>query len=257
DNMFGITDFSFSFLSESILITSLVFVFLILLSIYLYRNTNPPISRRTRILLTTLRITAVIALFLTLYEPVVSFKREFTRKPVLSILYDQSKSMDTIDKNSSRRNLSDSLLMSNQFKKFGDNFDIQNYIFGEAIAEFGNPINFDKTAIGNSIVELSRKEIGSPSDYWLLLSDGINNSGTLPDNILSGLKTPIYSIGFGDLTDTRDISITALEYNDVIYAGKPTELTVGLEWSGMNNEQIVIKIKNGNKTIQSKTITLP
>ncbi|MCP4705831.1 MAG: hypothetical protein GY865_14625, partial [candidate division Zixibacteria bacterium] len=47
------------------------------------------------------------------------------------------------------------------------------------------------------------------------------------------------------------------EYNDVIYAGKPTELTVGLEWSGMNNEQIVIKIKNGNKTIQSKTITLP
>ncbi len=255
--MFGLTDFSFDLLTESLLLTTLIFIFLILISIYLYRHTNPPISKRVRILLTILRLMAVIALFLTLYEPVVSFRREYSRKPVLSLLYDQSKSMDAVDKNRSRRELADSLSGSEQFGRFLDNFDIRQYVFAESISELGGSINLDKTALGNSIAELSRKEMGSPSDYWLLLSDGINNSGTSPTEIVSGMKTPIYSIGFGEQTDTRDISITGLEYNDVIFAGKPTEVTVGLEWAGMNNEQVQVKIKIDEKTVQSKTISLP
>jgi len=79
--MLGFTDFNIDFLTESPLVTSLLFIFLVLISIYLYRNTNPPISRKIKTFLTILRITAVLALFLTLYEPVASFTREYTRKP--------------------------------------------------------------------------------------------------------------------------------------------------------------------------------
>ena len=255
--MLGFTDFNIDFLTESLLVTSLLFIFLILISIYLYRNTNPPISKRVRVFLTMLRITALLALFLTLYEPVVSFKREYTRKPVLSLLYDQSKSMDTVDKGRSRRDLADSLLGSSQFSGFINSFNLRQYAFAATISEFGNSINIDKTALGNSLAELSRKEMGSPSDYWLLLSDGINNSGRSPTDIVSEIKTSVYSIGFGKLTNIRDISITGLEYNDVIFAGKPTELTVALEWTGMNNEQVQISIGTSGKTLQSKTISLP
>ncbi|HHI03638.1 MAG TPA: hypothetical protein ENL22_08970 [candidate division Zixibacteria bacterium] len=255
--MLGFTDFNIDFLTESPLVTSLLFIFLVLISIYLYRNTNPPISRKIKTFLTILRITAVLALFLTLYEPVASFTREYTRKPVISLLYDRSKSMDTVDKSKSRRELADSLLSSISFQDFIENFDLRQYIFAATISEFGSSINVNKTALGNCMAELSRREIGSPSDYWLLLSDGINNSGTSPIDIVSGIKTPIYSIGFGELTDTRDILITGLEYNDVIFAGKPTELTVSLEWAGMINEQARISIKSSGKTLQSKTISLP
>ena len=210
--MFGLTDFSINFLSESILITLFLFVLLILISIYIYRNTNPPISKATRVVLSSLRIAAILALFLALFEPVVSFTREFKKKPTMALLHDVSASMNTIEKNESRQERVDSLLQSNSFQDFARHFDIKPYDFANELSTGTMPINPDQTALGDVLLNLSRQETGNPSDFWLLLSDGISNSGITPIDILSDIHTPIYSVGIGEITSDRDVSIKSLDY---------------------------------------------
>ncbi len=255
--MLGITDISVDLLADSKLLTSFFFILLILIAYYVYRSTNPPISKVVRIILTSLRIMAIIALFLALFEPVISFKKEYSRKPVLNILRDKSGSMDIVENGKSRRDRLDSLLKSDQFENFGRNFEIRQNSFAGQLASDNSRENSDQTALGNVIDELSRREMGTPSDYWLLMSDGISNAGMAPLDAVAGIKTPIYTVGIGLDTDERDAAITGLDYNDVLFAGKSSELIAHLEWNGMNNDQIQISVRADGQTLQSKTINLP
>jgi hypothetical protein len=255
--MLGITDISINLSTESKLLASFFFILLVLIAYYVYRSTNPPITKSVRIILTSLRIIAIIVLFLALFEPVISFKKENNRKPVLNILRDQSGSMDFVENGKSRRDRIDSLLESDKFKNFRRNFDIRQNSFAGGLASDGSPENLDQTALGNVIEELSRLEMGTPSDYWLLLSDGISNSGMAPLDAVAGIRTPIYSVGVGLDADERDVAITGSDCNDILFAGKPSELTAHLEWNGMNNDQVQISIRAEGQTLQSKTVSLP
>lgn len=254
--MFGLKDFSINFLSESILITSFLFALLILISIYIYRNTNPPLSKPIRVILSSLRIVAILALFMAIFEPVVSFTREYKKKPTMALLHDISASMDTMEKNESRQEKVDSLLGSASFKDFAGHFEIKSYNFADKLSTGDTPVNPEQTALGDVLLDMSRQETGYPSDFWLLLSDGISNSGITPADVLPQIHTPIYSLGVGEITTDRDVSIKSLDYNDVVFAGKPTEVSVRLEWTGMNNEEGKINIRSSGKLLQTKSIKL-
>ena len=69
--MFGVEDISVSFLSGPPAIIWLTAALLALLAVYLYRRTNPPLPTHLKVILTGLRIIAVLALVFTLAEPVI------------------------------------------------------------------------------------------------------------------------------------------------------------------------------------------
>ena len=132
--MFGITEISFDFLTGQPFLTALILILFIALSVLLYRRTNPPLSRGLRILLTALRAVAVVALFLALSEPVLSYKREYERKPRVAILVDRSNSMDIIEETLSRSERADSLLSSDRFRQFQSQFDVRSVPFAGNLA---------------------------------------------------------------------------------------------------------------------------
>jgi len=255
--MFGISELSFNLLTGRSFITALFFILFILFAIYIYRQTNPPISKGLKILLTALRIIAVVALFLALFEPVLSYKRDYSRKPRLTMLVDRSKSMDIMDEGRSRKERIDSLFATDGFTKFAGEFDITTEEFADGLKENDKSFDVEKTAVGDAITKLSEQEIARPSEYWILLSDGISNSGISPVTAATGIKTPIFSVGVGLETSEKDVAISAVDHNPVVFAGKPTELTVHMEWSGMNNDSAKVEIIGGNKTLETKSIPLP
>lgn len=255
--MFGIVELSIDFLSGQPFLTALFFVFFILFAIYLYRRTNPPLSPAIRVLLTALRIIAVSAIFLALLEPVLSYKREYDRKPKLTILVDRSKSMDNIENSKSRSARVDSLLESENFRKFAEAFDysIEPFaggLLGEAVA--ADP---EKTALGEVIEQQSNNEIALPAEAWLLFSDGISNSGVAPSEAAMRSRSPIYTVGVGIETGEKDASVSGIDYNQVVFAGKPTTVSVMLEWQGMKGDRANVEIRSGQRVIASESITLP
>ncbi|MEW5923100.1 MAG: hypothetical protein AB1746_03850 [Candidatus Zixiibacteriota bacterium] len=254
--MFGLTEFSIDSLTGQPFLTALFFIFFILFAVYLYRRTNPPLSPAIRILLTALRIIAVCALFLALFEPVMSYKREYDRKPKLTVLVDRSRSMENVENGLSRTARIDSLLDSEKFSSFLKAFDYQIEPFAADLLADDKLLDLDKTALGEVINQLSNKEIASPAEAWLLLSDGISNGGITPSEAAMRSRTPIFSVGVGLDASDKDIAVTGIDYNQVVFAGKPTTVSVQLEWQGMNGDKASVEIRSGQKILGSESITL-
>jgi hypothetical protein len=255
--MLGISDISLDFLTHQIIVTALFLLLFLLFSFYLYRRTNPPLPGGVRILLGALRIIAVLALFLSLFEPVLSFRRDYERKPKFTILIDRSTSMNMLEMGKTRQERAESLLTSSSFKVFASDFNINYEYFAADLYAESEPFDTDRTAIGEALTELSKKQAGDPSEYWLLLSDGISNTGIAPAEAASQLKTPVYTIGLAAETSEKDIAITGIDFNRIVFAGRPTTIKASLEWQGMNNERVDVAVRSGDKVLASSTTMLP
>ncbi len=254
--MFGLTDFSIDLLTGHPLITGLFFAVFLLASIWLYRRTNPPLSRRIRIILGALRIIAVIAMFLALFEPVVSYDRVYEKKPKLTVLVDRSGSMNIEEEGKTRDRRAEDFLGSGAFKEHTSGLDIDVVPFAGGILGGETPGDTNRTAIGEVLDDLSKQQVGDPSDAWVVLSDGISNSGMAPSEAAANIKSPVFTIGIGEEIPERDVALTGVDYNDVIFAGKPTEITAKLEWTGLNGENARIRIRSGERVMQTETVKL-
>nr|MBN2278383.1 hypothetical protein [candidate division Zixibacteria bacterium] len=256
--MFGITEISIDFLTGRPVVTVLFFILFVIFAVYLYRRTNPPLSRGMKILLTGLRIVAVVAVFLALMEPVLSYRREYERKARLTILVDHSKSMDIMENDLSRSARVDSVMESGELRDFIGNFDYETVPFaGLAAGEDNDNLDRDRTALGEVLTAMADRQIAAPAEAWLLFSDGISNSGIAPAEASARIKTPIFSIGVGIPAAEKDIALAGLDYNQIVFAGKPTAVTVHLEWQGMDNDRAKIQVRSGEKVLSEQEIKLP
>ncbi|MBN2227352.1 MAG: hypothetical protein JW763_08300 [candidate division Zixibacteria bacterium] len=255
--MFDITKFSLDFLTGHPVLTVLFLIVFAALAVYLYRRTNPPLSVKVRLLLTALRLVAIAAVFLALLEPVVSYQREYERPPRLTLLIDHSGSMDVEENGMSRFKRVDSLLQSSEMSALLRNFDVTTRYFAAGVNPGPDVADPHQTALGEALRQTARDELAEPAEYWLVLSDGVSNSGVAPQDVAVTLKTPVYTVGFGSQGMERDLAVTGVDYNQVAFAGKPTEITVHLEWSGMDNDHAPIQVQAGEKTLATSSLRLP
>jgi len=255
--MFDITELSLDFLTGHPFLTVLFLILFAFLAIFLYRRTNPPLSTAVRVLLTGLRLLAIAAVFLALLEPVISYQREYERPPRLTLLLDHSGSMDIDENGKSRFDRVDSLLNVSELSSVLDSFDLTTFYFAAGVNRGREVANPHQTALGEILKQVAREQMAEPAEYWLLLSDGISNAGGALQDVAVTLKTPVYSIGFGSQSMDKDLAVTGLDYNQVAFAGKPTEITVHLEWSGMDDDRAIIQVSSGGKTHETSTVRLP
>jgi hypothetical protein len=234
--------------------TALALVLSLLLAVYLYYRTNPPLSTGIRMALGALRFIAIMALFMALFEPVLSYTREYERKPRLTLLLDKSGSMKTSEGGRTRQERMREFLDSENFRKFAGNFDIRTYYFGGNLTDDAANVDSLATALGEVLSELQKKEAARLAEAWLLISDGINNRGLDVATASDHLVTPVYALGVGSDFGLRDVTVAGLEYNRAAFVGKPTEIMVRLQWSGLNNEPIMVQIKDGSKVLAADTL---
>ncbi len=254
--MLGITDLSLDFLTGHPYITGLIFIIFLVVAVRLYRRTNPPLPRGIRLILGALRIIAVIALFLALFEPVISYNRVYEKKPSMTVLLDRSSSMNIEESGETRKERAEQFLDSDLFSEIESGFEVNIVPFAADIQSDGSVGDTNKTALGQSLGDLSKRQVGNPADAWIVLSDGISNSGISPVEVATNIKSPIYSLGIGDESPEKDVALTGLDYNDVMFAGRPTEITVHLEWSGIDGENARIRIQSGDRTVQTESVKL-
>ncbi len=252
--MFGIDQFRLEFLTSYPYLTALFLILFILFTFWIYRRTNPPLSRLWKTILGGLRIVALFALFAALLEPVINYQRSFERKPNLSILIDKSKSMNFADNGSTRTETVNQIIESDQFRDFLNKFEYKRYLFSDKISDNADILNTDRTSIGEILSELSEKEIGQPAEAWILFSDGISNYGILAEAVAGQIKSPLFSVGIGDDAEEKDAVLSDVESNRVVYAGKATTIKAKVEWRGMKGEQTALEIRSGNQTLASKQI---
>ncbi len=254
--MFGLNNISIEFLSDTIWLNIFACIILVVLAVYLYLRTNPPIPTYLKVIFISLRVLAVLALFCALFEPILSYERIFSRKPHIAILLDESKSTEKIEENASRKTRRDSLLSSPAFEFIADKADISTFFFGENVSENRSEINSDATSLAEAVMFADSRQTDDVYDYQLVFSDGNSNAGRKLSDISSLLKTKTIAVDLSLGGNQFDVSIHDVEYNPVLFADRTTEIKLKLAWKNSENRTVPIQLIDSKKVVAQSTFVI-
>jgi len=254
--MFGLKDISVDFLTSSPVVVSLALLLLAALAVYLYFRTNPPLPRYLRTILGALRLIALLTLFAVLFEPVVSFTREFQRSARVALLLDNSSSMDIVESGKSRMVRLDSLLSSRAYASLRRSAEVTPHYFGGNLVDSRDRVDREKTALGEAAYQLQQQELTEPSDYWILFSDGRWNSGREPGEAVRDGKAPIIAVDMAGYAGSFDVTLSEINFNPVVFAGQKTEIEARLTWRDALNKKIEVELRDSNRVLTTNRLTV-
>ncbi len=223
-------------------------------TIFIYRTTLPQISSFRKALLIFLRSLILITILLLIFDPILKISDEKKVEPITNIYIDNSKSIaqfgnkEEIEKlNSILSNVNDLLPKNTEIFKFGNkvkkiNIPSDSLDFSESSTSFADVVeHISKT---NNISSA------------MIISDGIYNSGFSPEQKIKEFGIPIYTIGIGDTSIFKDISVEQISSNKFIYANRETDIEVLIKSSGYKNQQATVQLLENEKILESKKIDI-
>jgi hypothetical protein len=232
-------------------------------AIWYYRTTTPRVSRRLRILLLTLRGTALTLLLVLLTQPLVHLSFTTVEPPTLAVLVDNSTSMRVIDKQGSRADALFAALRSNVFPRIAKRADVRLYTFGTTLLPSANaffedtlPLNEEATNFSVALQALAREHQQHHIDAAILLTDGTPTLGRNPLYDAEVLPMPLYTVGIGDTTEPRDLAIVRTMTNQLVYSDVLTPVNVVLRSSGLPDRTVGIHLRQGNTELAQATLQL-
>ncbi len=254
--------FDIEFLGSHLWLTILLCLILLGISILYYRRTTPPLPRGLRWFLMVLRGVAFAGLFLALAQPILSYTKIKQNKKEMTILIDRSSSMDLplgSESGTTRLEQALNLLDGPSLAPLHENLDLTIYAFAESldVSDRGLNLSGNKTDPGRAVAQVRQLAAINPPDYILLLSDGRATEGeNLPD-MAASLRLPIHTIAVGDSSRNNDISLDDIEFNEVVYAGRKTEIKAIISQQGEIESRMQITLSEGDRVLTQKSDESP
>lgn len=240
----------------------LFFILIVLFTIYIYKTTIPQVTTTKRVILITLRSIAFFLMLFLIFEPLLTIIKKKEEKPVLAVLLDDSKSMSITDKSGNRVEILKKIIESKEFDELKNIGDVKFFSFGDKTKMFEefkpDSLKFyaDVTNISKAIKEATKLLEGKNLKSLLIISDGEYNTGQNPVYLAESFNGQINTIGIGDSSEQKDISITKIITNNIVYKGTKVPVNVFLKSSGYENESISVSLKYEGKTIETKNLNI-
>ncbi len=197
------------------------------LSVLVYRITIPQIKLPIKSLLIILRTSSLFFLLLLFFNVVLNIFYSIEESPENLVFIDVSTSVTKKDSASNVNKINaliDSLNKQDinlTYYSFGSKLnkreksEIYNLTFSESSTNFENIFTLLKTP---------ERNIASA----VILSDGVINAGKNPLLDAEELNFPVFTVGLGDTNIYRDIAISEIIHNDILYSNEKTTVTVYL-----------------------------
>ena len=240
----------------------LFFILIVLFTIYIYKTTIPQVTTTKRVILITLRSIAFFLMLFLIFEPLLTIIKKKEERPVLAVLLDDSKSMSITDKSGNRVEILKKIIESKEFDELKNIGDVKFFSFGDKTKMFEEfkpdslKFNADETNISKAIKEATKLLEGKNLKSLLIISDGEYNTGQNPVYLAESFNGQINTIGIGDSSEQKDISITKIITNNIVYKGTKVPVSVFLKSSGYENESISVSLKYEGKTIETKNLNI-
>lgn len=247
-------------LSVSSLFLFLAALVAVLLSIFAYRSTIPPIPTGRKYLLITLRSLALFLLFTLFLEPILGLVRKEEKAATIAVLVDNSKSMGLTDRTGNRAEMTQRLLQTDGISELSRVARVKSYRFTDKVTELPSPdslhFNGGSTDISAALKKLSGRIEEENIQAIILLSDGNHNLGENPIHEAGRSAVPIYTIGIGDSLEQKDLLITRVLANDIVYSGSRVPVDVTVKSSGFSGERVEVSLSEGGKALGQQFLTL-
>ncbi|MBL7994913.1 hypothetical protein JNM05_06025 [bacterium] len=232
-------------------------------SFWSYKETIPPASAIKKNLLASIRSLSIILVLIILFEPILDLTFQKEERPVIAVLVDQSESMGMVDKIADRQAAVRSVIRSETLQKLSDRYDIEYFTFSDdlksaSVIEIDTLFfNGSATDISSSLESLKKKMLGRNFAAAILITDGQYNLGVNPATYAAAYGYPVYTIGIGDPVESKDVSITHVAHNDIVYLNNKIPVDVSLTAFGYKGKSLSVQLLSENKVIQTKYVTIP
>ncbi|PID57293.1 MAG: hypothetical protein CR986_09180 [Ignavibacteriae bacterium] len=230
-------------------------IIVIIYTIFIYRITLPKINKFQKSILILARTLALILIIFLIFNPIVKSvsKEKIELKNIIFV--DNSKSIKMF---SSTEDLKKLKQFINELNK---NSEVENkiYTFGDSITSIKN-LEADSLSFNDNSTEFfsifeklkSEKNISSA----VIISDGIVNEGLNVQNKFSEFDFPVFTLGIGDTSDNKDISIEQIKTNEFVYSNRETKIEIIVSNKHFQNKITEISLFEENKLIDKKNIIL-
>jgi hypothetical protein len=258
----------------------------------LYRREPQYVDQRRKRILASLRTAAgLVLLFICTGAFVEVLHREQT-KGTLVLLVDQSQSMGIkdrkgdpaadaalgavigVDPTTVDRSEQVKRALANQqvafIKDLSERFSIETYTFGQSaqiaavelasgdpagpLAKLAAPTD-PATQLGGALRDTARRLKGRKIDGVVLFSDGGWNRGEEPLPAAEDLNAPVFAVGVGQ-PRTRDLAVTFVSCEDVVFKGDAFPLTVRVRSSGYAGHTARLMVRQGDEVVREVALEL-
>lgn len=227
-----------------------------------YRITLPPVAPFVRRILMALRGLALLLLLLLFLEPILRIISTTVHRPVLTVLVDDSKSMAITDKSGDRASQVKELLRSERFQRIGDRADVQYILFStdphHVRTDPAGALTFagDGTDIAGAIHLAATEHTSAAAHALLVVSDGVATLGKNPVHDIAAYGIRVYTVGIGDPEEQRDLVVTHVASNAIVYDGVPAPVDVIVKSAGFPGQKVDVTVADGGRVMDRKTLTL-
>ena len=234
----------------------------IMLSLFVYRSTVPPVSSVKRYALISLRSIGLFLLFLLLGEPLLSLVTHSVDQPIIAVLVDNSQSMTIPDRAGRRDGTLKLILRSDVWKKISKDGRLTYSIFDakarnlSAIADDSLTLKGEETNIADALKSVKQTSATSNLQAVVLITDGNSTIGMNPLYEAEELGVPVFTIGVGDTIEQKDLLIRKVLTNEIAYAGTKVPVNVTVHSAGFGGERVQVSLRNGATILDEKSLTL-
>ncbi|MBM3757983.1 MAG: hypothetical protein FJW38_28875 [Acidobacteria bacterium] len=246
------------------ILAALIFAGCVVTALFVWRKTHEagwPTLRGATLWL--LQSSVLTALLLLLWQPVLSVATLKPQQNVVAILLDDSKSMAISDDGSVRRDLAQKALESGLLDNLKKRFQVRFYKVSDHLEriEDYHGLKTEKAAsrIADGLKQIAAETGSLPIGGVLLLSDGADTSGGIDRETVNALKSrqlPVHTIGFGRERYDRDVALVDVQVPVRALADSRLGAQVILKQRGYAGQKATLQLKDADKVIGSKQITL-
>lgn len=221
----------------------------------LYRNSSIFTPTQQKYLFVLRSITVALIAFLLL-TPLIRMLTKQVEKPILIIAQDNSESIllgndSVFYKNDYPQKL------KNISSQFGEEYEVRFISFGSEIVEgFDETYSQQQTDISKLFNELSNRFANRNVGAVILASDGIYNRGINPIYTIDKLSAPIFTIGLGDTIPRRDLLISGLEFNRIVYLENDFRVNVSVAARGFAGSRTKLTVQDATQVVFTQDINL-
>jgi len=253
--------FGYEEINLHLIYSSLYFIIALILigayAYYVYRFTIPQVGTSKKITLVTLRTLALVLILFILFEPILSFTKKITLEPVNLVFIDNSRSNRIDDGTDRIKTLTE--ISQNMFSNPVSAND-EVYLFGNSVRTFNEDsldnLDFDDVVTNISQVFSSIKKEDKNYSTITLISDGVITAGSNSIYAAKNLGLPVFTIGIGDTTQRKDLSIKRLLYNRLLFAQTPSTIEATMQHNGLSGKNTTISLYENNVLVEQKKMTL-
>ncbi len=214
------------------------------------------LNKRLRNILFALRAIVIALIAFLLFSPLVKTINRTAEKPLIILAQDNSASIllsKTRDFNP--QNYNDRLKKLE--KDLSSDYEIRSFNFAEDIKD-GLDLKYEGSLTNISSLfkliddQFSNRNIGAV----IIGTDGIYNRGANPQYESKNIKAPLYTIALGDTIARRDLLISNVNYNDIVYLGNEFQIGVSIEAYQAEGSTSLLTVSSKTGTLISRPVSI-